>query len=599
MLYSNLGWWQTPPALVCMLINCYTEIPVEPDEPIEAIRALVRVLRESTTDLDNARLELNLVATSKRGQSAIREFQPQRTQGVLLSEALAITEELMRLTPAKMSSLHLIATAEGFRWKGSEPGSTARLVLLDTRSLRRKQRFALGARLAIEAERADDRRVEAMVRRIRTETGLEFELESSHMQLTSTDPDRATPDEALLTALAWNEFIESVSEKTRSSVRLDDEPLVKNHWQASDVHRKQFGTGGPRHRVDFPRAAQRWVKAEFAQYSTALTNLRDGFYWRKIAPDVLTGFYIDKKAGPFGREFTISLAAGLTSRRFAAAPDRPLVLPVSLFRLFGIGGSPLRWTYATREDLAEAFASAARLMQPALALFEAEAARLGRAHEFTLAAFSGPRYLSALEAHGIAAATARDWAKDASLVRMGTFPIAQGLSPVEIPMPPALNGRLTPGGGWSLRYHSGEKQRNLDILLPCYGSPARTTMDAATGHQWPGEADQILDAGWMDSTEATRIALEAARGKWPELLAEHLKVLALASTAKALKTGLLPSPPRDGMFEMEAWWSATFARSGPDGKRSVLVRVPAHGGDPIVDAHEVRTVGIAGALCGP
>jgi hypothetical protein len=130
-----------------MLIHCYTEIAVEPDEPMAAIATLVRALREFATDSDDARLELNLVATSKRGQAAIREFRPERTKGVPLSQALAIAEELTQLPPSKLNSLHLLATAAGFRWKGSEPGSSARAVLLDTKSFQRKQRFSLGAQL--------------------------------------------------------------------------------------------------------------------------------------------------------------------------------------------------------------------------------------------------------------------------------------------------------------------------------------------------------------------------------------------------------------------------------------------------------------------
>jgi hypothetical protein len=569
-----------------MLINCYAEIAVHPDEPAEAIRVLVRVLRECTTDSDDARLELNLVATSKRGQATIRELQPQRTKDVPLAEALEITEELLDLPPAKMSSLHIIAAAKGFRWKGSEPGSSARVVLLDTKSFQRKQRFSLGARLEMEVEKADAPRTEATFRRIRAETGFEFVLESGHVQLTSADSGRATPDEMLVTALAWNELVESVSAKVLSSIRLEDEPLLKNSWQASDAQRQHFEAGRPRPRIDFPRAARRWAKQEFAQYSAALSKLHTEYCWRSIAQDVLVGFGVDKKAGPFGRRFTVFLAAGLTSKKFAPAPDRPLVLAVSLFRLFGIDGASLQWIYETKQDLAEAFASAARITKPALALFEAEAARLGQAHKLTLSAFSGPRTLSALEAQSAADATAKGWAPDAGLVRITTFPIARELSPVEVQVPPALNGRLTSYGAWSLRYHSRVKQRNLDILLPCHGSTARTTMDAPTGRHWPAEADQIIDPGWMDSIEATRIALEAAREKYPELTAEDLIGLRLASASKGLKAGISLSPPRDGMFDMEAWWSASFTRSGPAGRRSAFVQVPAFGGQPMVEVHE-------------
>jgi hypothetical protein len=111
-------------------------------------------------------------------------------------------------------------------------------------------------------------------------------------------------------------------------------------------------------------------------------------------------------------------------------------------------------------------------------------------------------------------------------------------------------------------------------------------MAAPSGRHWPAEADQILEPGWMDSTEAMRIALEAAREKCPELAAGDLQVLTLASASKGLKTGISLSPPRDGMFDMEAWWSASFAGSGPTGRRSVFVRVPAYGGRPTVEIHE-------------
>jgi hypothetical protein len=435
----------------------------------------------------------------------------------------------------------------------------------------------------IEAQRADDPRIDEIMRRIRSETGLKFELESSHMQLTSADAGRATPEQALVTALAWSELVESVTKKTLSSLRLEDETLLKNRWEASSLHQERFETGRPPPRVDFGREARRWAKQEFPEYSAELTKLRDGFCWKKIAPEVLAGFHMDKKAGPFGREFSLSIAAGLTSKRFAPLPDRPLALTVPLFRLFRIGGASLRWTYSTKEDLAAAFESAARLMRPVLALFEAEAVHLGEAHSLALEAFSGPRHLSALEAHGIAGATARDWAADASLIRISSYPIAQALSSVEIPTPPASSGRLSPGGGWSLRYHSRARQRNLDIMVPCFGSPSQSSMDAATGHQWPSEADGILEPGWMDSTEAARSALEALRQTSPEWSAEDLKLLALASAATGPKTETLPSPLRDGMFDMEARWGASFGRSGPDGKRSAFVRVPAYGGQPSVE----------------
>ena len=63
-----------------------------------------------------------------------------RTKGATFEQALALTEELTQLPPAKIKSLHFIMSAEGFRWKGSREGTKARLMLLDGKSLSAKRR---------------------------------------------------------------------------------------------------------------------------------------------------------------------------------------------------------------------------------------------------------------------------------------------------------------------------------------------------------------------------------------------------------------------------------------------------------------------------
>ena len=61
-----------------MLIHCRTEIALERDEPVAAIRQMVSLLRKGATGTDRASVELNLVTTSARGREAIAEFRPHR-----------------------------------------------------------------------------------------------------------------------------------------------------------------------------------------------------------------------------------------------------------------------------------------------------------------------------------------------------------------------------------------------------------------------------------------------------------------------------------------------------------------------------------------
>jgi hypothetical protein len=139
-----------------MLIKSNAEIRLEQDEPVAAIRQFVQVLRESSVDTEGTEIDLNLVTTSARGQTAVREFRPQRTKGASFADALAITEELTQLGPAKIKSMHLMLTAEGFRWKGSREGTKARLALLDGKSLQRRQRFSFYALLNFEEDSAEE-----------------------------------------------------------------------------------------------------------------------------------------------------------------------------------------------------------------------------------------------------------------------------------------------------------------------------------------------------------------------------------------------------------------------------------------------------------
>jgi len=570
-----------------MKIQCYASIPLEQDEPVAGIRDFVRILRAGATETEKAEVDLNLVGVSARATTTIQEFKPGRTKGAGFGRALEIAEELTRIGPAKIKSLSFFLTAEGFRWKGSRKGTAARLALLDGKTFQRKQRFSFLATMSFEAADAKEAFIETMLAEIAKATGIRFELQASQMHLTANEPGRATPEELLVTGLAFAELVERVGEELQKEISLASVPHLMTAPEAMQFvfDPKKMGKSV---KVDFTRMARKWAKTEFPEYANSLNEQSEDVLSKEIAREVQVSFSLDKKPRAFSKEFTIWLGVGLTSPRFAAAADRPFLLSLNLFRLFGIGPLPMKWTYFTETDLREALDGAAVLLRQVLAAFEPEAAQMGRAHERRLAEFAGPREVSAREAHEIALPLARAWVQDAELQRItSNAPMAWYLSPFSAVLP-AINrdGRLAMYGGWWLHFYSRSKREKLYVTVPCYGPIAQTRVDAPEGRQWPTDGDQTLRDGWMDSIEAVRLARAAAEEKGGLSSAVETQQFELSSGANVAASGVLRPPFREGMFVMEAAWRILFPRTSEKERRIVSVTVPAHGGGAaVVEVH--------------
>jgi len=577
-----------------MLIQSNVEIPVEQDHPVAAIRQFVQVLRDSSVDTEGAEIYLNLVATSARGQTAAQEFRPQRTKDGSFADALAITEELTQLGPAKIKSMHFMLSAEGFRWKGSRKGTKARLALLDGKSLQRKQRFSLCALLNFEADSAAEPSIGEMLQKIDQESKLRFRLETSHMAIGRNEPGRATPDELFIIALVWNELIEEAGKKLRDAVSLDGIPHLMTKPQAMKFifDPKKMGKSV---KVDFQRTIKKWLRDEFRAYSKGDAAHEGEYFSKKVAPEILAGFSIEKKPRAFSKEFTLWVSAGLTSPRFAPAADRPLRFSVNLFRLFGIAPLPLEWTYETPKDLEDALEGAAKLLKQVLAIFEPQMACLQDAHRRKLSEFAGPRRLSAKEAYELALTRAHAWAKDASLLAINSNSITAFSLPMMPLAHPALDaqGRLAMDGCWWVRFHSRSKQENLYVTIPSYGSITEMRLDAPAGRQYPSDVDQILRDGWMDSQQALGAALVAVLEKDASASTENLQQFELSSRPNVHAGKMLGVPLRDGMFEMHAAWRVSFSRRDDKGRTMAIASVPAYGdGKPVVELHVYEKRGV-------
>jgi hypothetical protein len=578
-----------------MQIHCFAEIAVEQDEPISAIRQFVRTLLAGAEDTDGAEIDLNLIGISARARTVIQEFNPGRTKGSAFERALAITDELTNLGTAKMKSLSFMLMANGFRWKGSPPGTQAQLALLDGKVFQRKQRFGLSAHLKFEVADAKEAFIEPMLAEVAKATGIRFELQASQMQLAANEAGRATPEELLVTSLAFAELVERVGEKLRREISLASVPHLMTAPEAMQFVFDPKKMGKPV-RVDFTRIARKWAKTEFPEYAKMAGSREDDVLCKKIAPDVLMSFSVDKKPRAFSKEFTIWLGVGLTSRHFAAAADRPFRLSLNLFRLFGIGPLPMQWTYYTEVDLQEAFAGAAILLRQVLTIFEAEAAEMGRAHERRVAEFAGPREVSAKGAWELAVPLAKAWAEDAGLMRItSNASMAWYLSPFSM-VPPAVNGegRLAIYGGWWLHFYSRKKREVLYVTVPCLGPITKTCGDAPEGRHWPSDGDQVLRDGWMDSEQALRMASAAVAEKNAAPTAQGVQQFELSSRANLAATGVIRPPFREGMFVMESAWRISFLRNSENERRIVSVTVPAYGeGTAIVEVHEYDRYGRA------
>lgn len=570
-----------------MQIQCHAAVPLEQDEPVPAIRQFLRILRECTQDTERAEIDLNLIGSSGRARTAIQEFRPERTKGAAFERALAITEELTGLGTVKIKSLNFILTAEGFRWKGSREGSAARMGLLDGKTFQRKKRFDLFALLSFEAADASEPFIKKMIGEIAKATGIQFQLQTSFMHVGANEPGRATPEELFITALVWGELVERVGAKVRNEISLAGVPHLMT---TSEAHRFLFDPNkfGKSVRVDFTRISRKWLNEEFPDYARSTGALDGEMLQKEIADGVVAEVSIEKRGKAFSKEFTIGLGVGLTSAHFAPTQDRPFRLPVNLFRLFGIWPLPMQWTYRTEADLHAAWKGASALLHRVLAIFEPEAALMGKASERRLEEFEGPREVSAKEAYELAGPIVKAWSEDAGLLRITSNMIsAPYLSSFPVVLP-ATNGkgRLAKNGGWWMQFHSRRQQENLYVTVPCHGPVTQTRLDAPAGRHWPSDVDQMMRDGWMDSDEVARAALAAAQGKDAGTSNEDIQQFELSSRANVLAARVLGSPMRDDMFEMVTAWRISFSRTNEKERRITSVSVPAYGGGaPVVEMH--------------
>jgi len=571
-----------------MQIQSFAAIPLEQDEPVSAIRRFVRVLREGAVGTEHAEIDLNLIASSARGRSAVEQFRPERTKGAPFERSLEIAEELTNLGAAQIKSLHFLLSAEGFQWKGLSEGSSAKLLLLDGKSFQRKHRFDLSALLIFEANDARDSAIEKMLAEIAQATGIHFKLQTSSVQLKANEPGRATPEEIFVTVLSWMELVEEIGAKVRAQVSLAGVPhLMTTH----EAHKVLFDPAkmGKSVRVDFTRIVRKWLKEEFPDYTRYPDAVDGEMLHKEIADGVLATLGIDKKPKAFSKEFTMGLGVGLTSPRFAPTPDRPFQLAVNLFQLFGIGPLPMQWTYYTEEDLHEALRGAATLVKQVLSVFQPEAAKMQRAHERSIEEFEGPREVSAKEAYELALPLAKAWAADAGVMRIVSNMISGAylaFSPVRLPATNA-EGRLAMNGGWWLQFHSRSRQENLYVTVPCHGRIKQTVMDAPLGQHWPSDGDQILREGWIDSVEALQIAWATVGQHSASSGADGIQQFELSSQANVAKSlGTLRPPFREGMFPMETAWRISFSVMNEKERRITSVAVPAYGnGSASVTVH--------------
>jgi len=572
-----------------MKINCFLTIPVDQDEPVPSILQFVRLLRSHTVDTEGAEIDLQLLGSSARAQATIAAFKPERTKGVTFAKALEITEELTSLPPAKVKSLYFLLTAEKFRWKGSIPGTSARLALLDGKSFQRQERFHLSALLHAESLLAEDAAIEKMIAEIASATGIQFEKRASIVRVGANEPGRATSEELLVTVLVWEEIIEQIRETLTEKVPLEGIPHLMTTTEAHDF---LFDPDklGKSVRVNFSGIVRKWLKREFPDYKKTTDDWWEGeSLYKEIAPNVMARLRIDKRARTFSKEFSILLGLGLNSPRYATSPDRPLDLPVNLFQLFGIWPLPLRWTYFSESDLFEALSGASGLLKQVLPIFESHAKTIVHAGRRSLREFPGPRALSAKEAYDLAIVPAKKWMEDAGLLRVNSMNVlGPYLRNIDCDLP-ALDerGRSAVGGGWCFSFYSRKKKERLHVNVPFRGAITQKWTDSPEGRSWPGNTDRILPDGWIDSVEALSLARATIEDKVRFDGLTEVQLFELVSHANVLGAGIIQLPPRDGMFPMERHWRISFSRTSDDRRSMAIATVPAYGdASPAIEVHD-------------
>ncbi|HTA59440.1 MAG TPA: hypothetical protein VK805_14860 [Candidatus Baltobacteraceae bacterium] len=572
-----------------MKINCCLSLPLDEDEPIPAILQFVRILRSHAVDTESAEIDLHLIGMSARAKSTIEAFKPERTKGALFAKALEITEELTALQPARMKSLQFLLAAEGFRWRGSNPGTSARLALLDAKSFQRRKRFQLTALLAAESPMAEDAAIDKMIADIAKGTGIQFEKQASIVHVRANEPGRVTSEELLVTALVWEEIIEQIRETLSEKVSLEGIPHLMTTAQAHDFlfDPKKLGKSV---RVNFSGIVRKWLKREFPDYKKTTDHSWEGeSLCKEIDKGVMARLRIDKRARAFSKEFSISLGLGLTSPRYAASPGRPFDLPANLFQLFGLWPQPLQWTYFSESDLFEALSGASGLLNQVLPIFESQAKRIVQVSSRKLSDFPGPRALSAKDAYDVALVPAKKWMEDAALLRANSINIVGPyLRNIGFDLPTLDDqGRAAVGGGWRFSFYSRKKAVTLFVTIPFRGAITQTIMDSPGGRSWPSHADQILRDGWIDSVEALWLARAIIHEKSKVDPSAEVQLFELASHANVLATGIIQGPMRDGMFPMEPRWRISFSRTSDDGRSIAMVAVPAYGdAPPTIEVHD-------------
>ncbi len=546
------------------------------DEPAHCIRHFVRLLRDCAAATEHAELDVRLVGFSARAQTTIRDFAPNRTKGVAFPLALDVAEELTQLGLAKIKSLSFFLSARGFRWKGSQEGSTADLVLSDTKISSRKRRFHLSAHLKFDAADSEAPAVDRMLEDIASATGIRFAKDASTIRVGADEAGRATAEELLATVLTWREIIHTVGQTVRRSIDLRDFPHLVTRSKARAMVADRV-TPGPRVKVDFSRAARRCLKREFPEFSWV-----DGEFGKAIAEDLRLTLRLDWTTRTSSREFTAAVGIALASPRFAPAPHQPWLLSVNLLALFGIESLSMVWAYSTEADLAGSLTECTRILKRVLPIVEAAAVRLRGAERPSMQAFEGPRELTARQAFDLALPSARAWSDDAALIGIGlTSLAAQYVSHFEFSLTAAgEEGRLSMDGAWRITFYSGKKQESLSVEVPWRGPIAESRRDAPLGREWPSENDQILSDGWRDSVDAVSIARIKLRESGKPEDWWDAGGMALSSQANASAVGIPAAPLRDGMFAMEAAWQITFSRGSGRTRTTAVVKVPAYGEAP-------------------
>jgi hypothetical protein len=528
---------------------------------------------------------MKILGLSARARTTLQEFQPMRVKGVAFRQALDVVEELTQLSSSGIKSLHFNLSARGFRWKGSAHLSSARLALLDSKSLQRKQRFQLSANLYFEAADPAESAVDTMLADIEAATGIRFDRDASIMRMGPNDPGRATEEELFVTHLAWRDLVETAGQQIRAGISLDRIPHLRTAYQALHMNFAP-GTTGKADRLNFARIARSWLKREFPQFS-ASRGPSDGVTFEKpLAEGLRLTLQVYKRAKPYSRNFTVALGIALASPRFAPEPDRPMVLAANVFELFGIGPLPMQWTYATEADLLEALQGCALLLNQILTKFEPAVLPMRKAYQRRVEEFAGPRHWSAREAYDATLPLARTWAIDAALIRLGSTSTAGPvLAGFDISLP-ALHaqGRLALHGGWRMIFHSPAKQENLHIEVPCRGLIRQQRLDAPHARQWPSDKDQIIAEGWLDSIDVVRIARAKAETAMNAGILADAGQFEICSRADVLAGKPLARPLRDGMFAMEHAWRVSFDHQGETTRTTAIVTVPAFGGGtPVIE----------------